>query len=176
MNADKINRWLTLGANIAVVIGIILVALQINQNNRMMRTQTRNAITTSIMDFTLSSETSAAEELVLKADGDLSRLTPSETRKARLVYTALIRLWENIHYQYRNGVFDEAEFAAARNTWRLANPLLRDQYCRQKQAHSLSPAFVDEMDRLAPGSCDAKVDVGATQNAPQPVSEKDDRP
>jgi hypothetical protein len=165
MSADKINKWLTLGANIAVVIGIILVALQINQNNRMMRSQTRNAITASIMDFTLSSETSAAEGLVVKVeDGDLSRLTPSETRKAALVYTALIRLWENIHYQYRSGVFDEAEFAAARNTWRLENPLLRATYCRQKRAHSLSPAFVDEMDKLAPGSCDAKVNVGATQS------------
>lgn len=162
MNADKINRWLTLGANIAVVIGIILVALQINQNNRMMRTQTRNAITTSIMDFTLSSETSAAEELEIKAAADVP-LTPSETRKAGLVYTALIRLWENIHYQYRNGVFDEAEFAAARNTWRLENPLLRAVYCRQRRNHSLSPAFVDEMDKVAPGSCDATVNVGATQ-------------
>jgi hypothetical protein len=80
------------------------------------------------------------------------------------IESALIRLWENIHYQYRNGVFDEAEFTAARNTWRLSNPLLRATYCRQKQAHSLSPAFVDEMDRLAPGSCDAKVNVDATQS------------
>jgi len=28
MNADRITRWLTLGANIGVVIGLFLVAIQ----------------------------------------------------------------------------------------------------------------------------------------------------
>jgi hypothetical protein len=56
VTADKLNKWLSLAANIAVVTGIVFVALQINQNNRMMRTQTRNAITASILEFQSNSE------------------------------------------------------------------------------------------------------------------------
>ena len=31
MNTDKINQWLMLGANVGVLIGLILVVLEINQ-------------------------------------------------------------------------------------------------------------------------------------------------
>lgn len=39
MNADKLNRWLSLGANIGVVIGLLLVAMQINQDAALTRAQ-----------------------------------------------------------------------------------------------------------------------------------------
>ena len=39
MNADKLNTWLTLGANVGVVIGLILLIIEINQNTEMMRAQ-----------------------------------------------------------------------------------------------------------------------------------------
>ena len=34
MNADKVNKWLTLAANIAVIAGIVFLALELNQNSR----------------------------------------------------------------------------------------------------------------------------------------------
>lgn len=34
MNTDKLNKWLTLCANFGVLVGIILVALEINQANK----------------------------------------------------------------------------------------------------------------------------------------------
>ena len=30
MNADRLNRWLTLGANIAVLVGIFFIAAEIS--------------------------------------------------------------------------------------------------------------------------------------------------
>ena len=35
MASDKLNRWLTLVANLAVVAGIIFLAMEIRQNNSM---------------------------------------------------------------------------------------------------------------------------------------------
>ncbi|NIP23581.1 MAG: hypothetical protein GWN81_05995, partial [Phycisphaerae bacterium] len=43
MNSDQLNRWLTLGANIGVVVGIALLILEINQNTEMMRAQMTQA-------------------------------------------------------------------------------------------------------------------------------------
>ena len=39
MDADRLNRWLTLAANIAVLVGIIFLAAEISQNTEMMRAQ-----------------------------------------------------------------------------------------------------------------------------------------
>ena len=39
MNAEKVNSWLALGANIGVVIGLFLVAFQINQDAELTKAQ-----------------------------------------------------------------------------------------------------------------------------------------
>lgn len=163
MNADKINKWLTLAANVAVVAGIFFLALELSQNSRMMHAQTRNAITAAILDFQFSAESSGLREVARRANEDVSDLTAEELQQLAQLYVSNLRLWENIHYQYRNGVFDEDEFAAERNSWRAVGertPVLRAVYCQLKQQRSLSPAFVAEMDKLpygAPGSCDTKL-------------------
>jgi len=36
MTADNVNRWLTLGANIGVLIGIMLLLMELNQNATLM--------------------------------------------------------------------------------------------------------------------------------------------
>lgn len=43
MNRDKVNRWLTLGANFGVLIGIILILAELNQNADLMRAQMTQA-------------------------------------------------------------------------------------------------------------------------------------
>lgn len=173
VNTDQVNKWLTVGANIAVVAGIVFLALQLNQNSRMVQTQTRNAITESILDFQFNAEMSGLADIARKGNQDASSLTVEETQKLFTLYVANLRLWENIHYQYRNGVFDEDEFTAERNSWKnrgARSPLLRSAYCQLKQG-GLSPAFVAEMDELAygdPSSCDTKLNVFATPAAAQP--------
>lgn len=158
MNADKINKWLALIANIAVVAGIVFLALELNQNSRMMKTQTRNAVTEAILNFQFNAQTSGLREVEEKANGGLSSLTGEEIRKLYQLYVSNLRLWENVHYQYRNGVFDEDEFAAERNSWKAVGertPVLRSVYCQLKQRGSLSPAFVAELDKLAYGAPDS---------------------
>ena len=39
MNTDKLNTWLSLGANVGVVIGLMLLIIEINQNTEMMQAQ-----------------------------------------------------------------------------------------------------------------------------------------
>ena len=51
MNADRVNRWLTLGANIGVVIGLVLVAYQINQEADLIRVQLFSDATDSRCEF-----------------------------------------------------------------------------------------------------------------------------
>jgi hypothetical protein len=34
---DKLNKWLMLVANIGVIVGIAFLAVEVNQNNRLLR-------------------------------------------------------------------------------------------------------------------------------------------
>jgi hypothetical protein len=47
----KITRWLTLGANLGVLIGIALVLVELDQNREMMRAQIRNELALGIVDL-----------------------------------------------------------------------------------------------------------------------------
>ena len=40
----KVNEWLTLIANIAVVCGIVFLAVEIRQNNELRRSESRQAL------------------------------------------------------------------------------------------------------------------------------------
>ena len=51
MNSEAINRWLTLGANIGVVIGLILVAYQIKQDSDLTKAVLFNDHTNSRKDW-----------------------------------------------------------------------------------------------------------------------------
>jgi hypothetical protein len=39
MNIERVNRWLTLGANLGVLVGIVFLALEIRQNSEIARLQ-----------------------------------------------------------------------------------------------------------------------------------------
>jgi hypothetical protein len=39
MNTDRLNRWLALGANVGVLIGLILLVYEVRQNSELMQAQ-----------------------------------------------------------------------------------------------------------------------------------------
>ncbi len=51
MSTTKINSWLSLGANIGVVIGLVLVAYQINQEAELTKIQLFSEATSSRKEF-----------------------------------------------------------------------------------------------------------------------------
>ena len=90
MESDRINRWLTLTANIGVLIGIILILIELNQNADLMRAQ----LTQSRADNVLASyrdQMHSPEWLVLRAKRSaagstkewLDSLSPTEYQSAR---------------------------------------------------------------------------------------------
>jgi hypothetical protein len=42
MKSDSVNRWLTLGANFGVLVGILLLLIELNQNSVIMKAQISN--------------------------------------------------------------------------------------------------------------------------------------
>ena len=149
MDSDRLARWLTLVANIGVLVGIILLIVELDQNRDMMRSQTRNDISQGIADFLLVGGSDAQVASLRRRAEAGEKLTPDEDLQYYLMLAANLRIWENIHYQYRHGTFDDSEFDGERVTWRIiinANKFFPKAWCRTRIFYSTE--FSSEIDQL----------------------------
>ncbi len=149
MRKLELGQTLTILANLGVLGGLLLLAFELNQNHEMTRAQTRSEISRQITDF-LSGVAGDSElaSIMRRAEAG-EELTPDEDWQYYLLFAANVRFWENIHYQYRQGLFDEAEFEAERIGWRgiiQANTVFAKYWCRVSD--SFSTEFVAELDGL----------------------------
>ena len=106
---DKLNERLTLIANISVVLGIIFLAVEVQQNTQAMQAQTRDAITEKQMDVTLriSGNRDLADVYQRGNSVGLEGLEQPEQTMYRLTVAAIFREFENSFYQYERGLFTE---------------------------------------------------------------------
>ena len=153
MDSDRLNRWLTLGANIGVLIGLLLLVVELNQNHEMMRSQTRHDMSMGIVDLlqTPANNEQLASVMYRAAIGDA--LTPEERFQFNMRTNALFRYWEDVHYQYRVGLYDEVEFSKQRDAWQNSiekNAGMRVYWCEVRQLYS--PEFMTEMDSIMPST------------------------
>ena len=127
MNADNMNRWLTLVANISVVAGIIFLAVETRQNTESLD-ESRNLAAANAYQaraFFFASQTLAnahspemVEALVsFRAAGGqdqvseaLATLSPQDQSRVQSVYQARYALYDNNYYQFRNGYLDESRY------------------------------------------------------------------
>jgi hypothetical protein len=149
MDPQKTNSWLTLGANIGVLIGIILLVVELDQNREMIRAQTRNEISQQLVErLSLLSSSTALSSVKRRAERG-EELSEDEEHQYYLMFVANMRAWENIHYQYRQGLFDEREFNAEKLAWQLVsnrNEAFSRNWCILHA--TLSPDFVAELEGL----------------------------
>ena len=147
MKAKRVNRWLTLGANFGVLIGIILLLVELRQNSTMMRAQTRHAVSQGIVDLMGLSASNGQLASVLRRADSGEELTPDEHLQYLHRSIALFRYLENLHYQYRQGLFDEAEFSTQRVAWTWylnSSKAAVNAWCVLRP--SVSPEFRSEID------------------------------
>jgi hypothetical protein len=88
-------------------------------------------------------------EVQRKARTDFDSLTPIELERWYAIAGAVFRTWENTYFQYRSGLFDEEEFQAEREVWKLTlatNPGALNYYCSARGI--FSEPFSRQMDQL----------------------------
>jgi hypothetical protein len=114
MDSDKVNRWLTFGANIGVLVGIILILIELNQNSDLMRaqmTQSRADQLSNKYDTVIHSDywpDIAAKRDAVDSDSDwIASLTPSELVRVRYRFFREFDDVRNQFYQYQEGFLPE---------------------------------------------------------------------
>jgi hypothetical protein len=150
-DSGRLVRWLGLAANVAALIGLYLVVMQLQQNRELTRAQIRHELAVGIVDLLQVPAGNAQLASVLRRGAAGEALTPDELFQFRLRANALLRYWENVHYQYRQGLYDEVEFARQKAAWAAS---LRDSvgmtryWCEVRALYS--PLFAADLDGLLP--------------------------
>lgn len=153
--AEGVTRWLGLAANLGALVGLLLVVVQLRQNRDLTRAQVRHELSAGIVDLLQVPASNPQLASVLRRGAEGEPLTPDEAFQFRVRSNALLRYWEDVHYQYRQGLYDEVEFSRQKDAWRDSirrSVGLQRYWCDVRALYS--PAFSEAMDALLPpGAC-----------------------
>ena len=152
MDSNKLNGWLQFGALLSVLVGLILLVYELRQNQDLMRAQTRHELAAMVVDILhVPAGNKQLADIMYRANRG-EELTPEEFHQFKMRTNALFRYWEDVHYQFRAGLYDESEFDPHRKAWRvlLTGPTssigIRDYWCANQSLYS--PSFVVELNQL----------------------------
>ena len=115
MDSNTVNRWLTLGANLGVFVGIILILIELNQNAELMRAQIAQARADNLissMEDRMHSDHWPAISAKLRHDGqmrvdDLAGLSPEERERVLYYYLREVNDVRNQFLQLQAGYMSE---------------------------------------------------------------------
>jgi hypothetical protein len=121
------------------LVGIILLVIELDQNRDMMLAQTRNEISSGIVELLSAPSTNAelADAWAKVRQGD--PITPGQGVMLETFSESVFRYWENVHYQYRQGLYDEVEFSKHLDTiiTMITNDVaFRNWWCTRQSLYS----------------------------------------
>jgi hypothetical protein len=159
VESDRISKWLSIGANLAVLASIVFLALEIRQNTEMTRAQItlgRSQNNIALADMQANSD--YLPGIIAKAaSGD--ELAPSERYRFNAHLRALLRMYDNDLQQYNQGLLGEnipRTIPRLINNWIVGNPYGRRYWERNKT--SFSDEFVTLADSVIAENADAEAD------------------
>ena len=138
MNTDKLNRWLTLAANVGVLVGLFLLVAELRQTNAIAKAEAINVMTQNtytILQGYRDARNIAALNRVEEVGWD--GLTYEEQLLLSSVEAMFMNHVQNAYYQHELGIFDDGQFDAAvwnmdeslQSPWRRTNwENMKDSY------------------------------------------------
>ena len=148
MKTEKLNSWLTLGANVGVLIGLILLVFELRQNSDLMRaqmSQSRSETTRAGLQSYMDSPYIPAIRIKVEDNEDLSR---EEYIRYNYYFLSFMSNMNNLFWQYNEGhLSDEIPYTVASNTKRMIGRgnIGLELWDRNKSNYSVEfVAFVEE--------------------------------
>ena len=108
---DRLNRWLTLVANVGVLAGLVLIAVEIRQNTSASEAASREAMSVSTIGFLLQMS-SDSEKVTFwrRALAEPASLEVDERFRRDMVAYAVAESWEMAYAQWQRGVLSDADW------------------------------------------------------------------
>jgi len=110
MNTDRTNRWLSLTANVGVIVSLLFLAYEINQSTRATMAAASQGLTDqSLTFFDAQLDQNVVSQAVYKQrQGD--ELSDYELHQLELLQHINFRLFESAYLQYKRGFYEDREW------------------------------------------------------------------
>lgn len=115
IDADKLNKWLSLAANIGVLAGIVFLAFEIQQANRIAIATTELDVRESNNLINLQSLDRDVAQLLSKVRTADSELSPVEEEMAFGFVYLYVNNWLAVETAFRRGMVPESTFELAKD-------------------------------------------------------------
>jgi len=147
LDFDRLNRWLTLAANLGVLAGIFLLVIELKQNTESAELQAAQSYValSHELDFRLVDDPS----LIALFSTSPDKRTPEELRRLDRWYFGSLRTWENGYYLHSKAVLDDDLWSGQKVF--MGDLLKRDDELRnyyQANRKYFSESFTAYLDRL----------------------------
>ena len=138
MNWDAIGAIGEIIGALAVVITLAYLAIQIRQNTKVAQASTRQGVTNSAMEGGKFIAECPDIAVFLQKLNSGEELEPHELMRLNALAYFSTRNWENIHYQYLQGMLTENEWAAFRKNLKILyqGKLWQDYWDREKEIYT----------------------------------------
>ena len=150
MNSDRLNRWLTLAANVGVLVGIVFLALEIRQNSDHLALQLEFAVPTQkIFEINRDLLDPAVAKILTKAVESPVELSFEEGLVASAFILNTLNEWEDrylLHKAGLAGVVDWQRHIRENIDWTLGNRFAMEIYKSNRNAFETE--FVEYVDGL----------------------------
>ena len=113
MDTDRITQWLTLLANIGVIVGIVVLVIEIQQANRIAIASTEIEVRNSYDDINVSiySDPNLTGLLMGLSDAN-NQISPDDDYRIYAFVLSVVNTWLSIEVAYANGLVPENTFAS----------------------------------------------------------------
>ena len=110
MDADRTNKWLTLTANIGVIVSLLFLAYEINQSTKATIAAASQGLTDqSVVYFDAQLDHEVISQATYKQRQG-TELSGYELHQLDLLQRLNFRVFENAFLQYRRGFYEEREW------------------------------------------------------------------
>ena len=138
---DKLNQWLTLIANLGVLVGIVFLAIEINQNTAALKIGAMQDVSRAATELSLDTVHSDHLPEIIVKDLAGQQLAPEEAYRLELYHFATMRNFETYYFQWQAGFIDEDLFRSRQFAFR---GLLQQKSARswwEEYKHSFAASF-----------------------------------
>ena len=146
MDSDRLNKWLTLAANIGVIAGIVFLALELRQNNELLDSQARANLVSgrAIYQAYIAGNSGGIADIIVKSRD--SELTDTERFRLNVHWDLVLTNWASMYQEVSSGPLHETDLPIGSWVRAYSNPGLRDTWKFRKDEYPADfVQFFDEV-------------------------------
>ncbi|NNF22896.1 MAG: hypothetical protein HKN67_13225 [Saprospiraceae bacterium] len=148
MNWEAISTIIQILGTFAVFASLVYLAIQVRQNSQIAQSSVRHAIAETIMSPPNNFIQSDSFRHAFIAHLNGKKITPDQELQLQVYCYMTLKSWENIYYQYQNGMLSNEEWRPMRENLKLVMQVIFYRTYWKREKHIYSSNFASEIDSI----------------------------